>query len=57
MTLHYKATNHDDDAKRDIGMGEHSYFDVGIFNPCAPSKEPLQSAYSEEKKTISATCF
>jgi len=57
VTLHYKATNHDDDAKRDIGMGEHSYFDVGIFNPCAPSKEPLQSAYSEEKKTISATCF
>ena len=56
-TLQYKTANRDDNARLDIaangfwgGRFERSYFDVRIFNPSAPSNQPLHSAYRRHDK-------
>ena len=55
--LQYKTTNHDENARPDIAANgfwgeqfERSYFDVRIFNPSAPSNQPLHSAYRHHNK-------
>ena len=56
-TLQYKTANRDDNTRLDIaangfwgGRFERSYFDVRIFNPSAPSNQPLHSAYRRHDK-------
>ena len=56
-TLQYKTANRDDNARLDIAANgfwgrrfERSYFDVRIFNPNAPSNQPLHSAYRRHYK-------
>ena len=56
-TLQYKTANRDDNARLDIaangfwgGRFERSCFDVRIFNPSAPSYQPLHSAYRRHER-------
>ena len=63
LFLQYKTANHDDNARLDIaangfwgGQFERSYFDVRIFNPIAPSNQPLHSAYRRHDKEKRHEC-
>ena len=55
--LRFKTANSDSNARLDItangfwgGRFEHSFFDVRVFNPGAPSNRPFKSAYHRHEK-------
>ena len=55
--LRFKTANSDSNAQLDIaangfwgGRFEHSFFDVRVFNPSAPSNHPYKSAYHRHER-------